>query len=124
MQKTLWIKCLTIAMIALVLGILLIIISGKITERNHYLDEAKHRIAQSWTGPQQISGPLVIIPYSIRIHDKLTKRTRTVSKTALILPDKVSIATDMSMNYLHKGIYKYLSIPPPYKSETPSTPPK
>ena len=65
MQKILFIKIIVIVSIALVLLIPLAMISGKIAERNYYLDLAKGSIADSWTRSQLIVGPVIVIPYIV-----------------------------------------------------------
>ena len=99
MQKILFIKIVVIVSIALVLLIPLSMISGKITERNYYLDLAKGSIADSWTRSQLVVGPVIVIPYVVERklevwNEKMEERTyKTVSNSykKLILPRSVTI---------------------------------
>ena len=114
MQKNLTTKLAVIGFIALVLIIPLSMISGKISERQNYLNQAKYSVASSWTGSQQIMGPVIVIPYEVEktievwdegMKEKITKRTKKTKKK-YILPELVTINATVANDIRYKGIYK------------------
>jgi len=116
MQKILFIKIIVIVSIALVLLIPLSMISGKIAERNYYLDHAKGSVADSWTRSQLIVGPVIVIPYVVEKkvegwNEKLKSKTnKTVFQSGkkFILPGSVTIDAVIKNEIRYKGIYKVL----------------
>jgi inner membrane protein len=113
-QKILFIKIVVIVSIALVLLIPLSMISGKIAERNYYLDLAKGSIADSWTRSQLIVGPVIVIPYVVERkvavwNEKMEERTNKIvsnSYKKFILPGSVTIDAVIKSEVRYKGIYK------------------
>ena len=87
MQKTLSIKLAVIGVVTLLLLIPLSMISEKIYERSHYLDEAKRSVSQSWTGNQTIMSALVVIPYVVN-HKTTVEDKETKKKLEKIKPNK------------------------------------
>lgn len=113
MQKQLAIKLGTIAFIALLLMIPLMMISGKIEERAFYLQQAKQNVSDSWTGSQVLLPTFLVLPYevhqNINVTDSVTKSTFTkVQKSTfhkLIIPDNLSVSATIKNSVRHKGIY-------------------
>lgn len=113
MQKELAIKLGVIGFIALILMIPLEMISGKITERSAFLDDAKRSVSRSWTASQSVLGALVVIPYEIHreitITDSYTKEERPQTQKILhhkfIIPEKFTIKANIKNSVRHKGIY-------------------
>jgi inner membrane protein len=114
MQKALALKILVICVIALILLIPLGLISEKIYERNQYLYSAKTSVAQSWTGEQQVMGPLLVIPYTTTDYvdvwnkDGSLKRKKEVvrHKQAFVNPESLTIKSNVENDLRYKGIYK------------------
>ena len=114
MQKTLTIKVAVIGLIALILLIPLAMISDKISERYNYLLEAKDSVARSWTGSQQIMGPLIVIPYSVETKKDVWNKDKTektvkvtkVSRKKFLLPENIKVEAKISNDIRFKGIYK------------------
>ena len=113
MQKQLAIKLGAIGFIALLLMVPLAMIDGKITERAAYLQQAKQRVSDSWTGNQVVLPTLFILPYEVHrkvnITNSATKEiTSQVQKSTyykFIVPEKVSLSANVDNSIRHKGIY-------------------
>ncbi len=111
MQKALALKCAIIVGIGLALLIPLVMISGKIEERRHYLYEAQARVAQSWTGEQTIVSPLVVLPYQVEVLQYRQKGGEQVSSLGLewhkvmLVPDNLTIKVITDTQLRHQGIY-------------------
>lgn len=121
MGKLLNYKLLIIASLMLILMIPLTMISGVISERTSYRDQARQGIAESWTGAQKLLGPLLVIPYSETktrsVWDENLKRYREESYTSrdslYILPDQLTIKAKMDTENRSRGLYSI----PVYTSE-------
>ncbi|MDP7591263.1 MAG: cell envelope integrity protein CreD [Litorilituus sp.] len=113
MQKQLAVKLGLIGFIASLLMIPLGMISGKITERASFLNEAKRSVSNSWTASQNVMGALLVIPYEVHSEitvtdSKTNERRQQLSKTLhhkFISPEKLRINTDITNSVRHKGIY-------------------
>lgn len=113
MQKKLSLKILLIAFIATALMLPLEMIDEKISERHYYLEDAKHSVAQNWTGTQRLLTPILAVPYITEHHnrvydgpsDKYKISTVQRSHLALILAKEVKIDADLNTDTRHKGIY-------------------
>jgi len=114
MQRALLIKLLVIGLVAIVLWIPLGMISGKISERSRFQDAARSSIAQSWTGSQEVIGPIVVMPYTIEWEtekwDEQTKskivKIHQASRESFILPDQIKINSTIATDIRYKGIYR------------------
>jgi inner membrane protein len=75
---------------------------------------AKNSVASSWTGTQQVMGPIVVIPYSIEKQEEVwnerkketTFKTKTVYKQRYLFPDKLNVEAAIENDVRYKGIYK------------------
>lgn len=65
MGRALTLKLGMIGLLILILLIVIELISGTVNDRQHYLNTAKQKVTQSWTGPQEILGPVLRVPYRI-----------------------------------------------------------
>lgn len=114
-NRTLVIKLLSIGVLMLILLIPLAMVSGQITDRKYYNNEAQQRIANSWSGAQLISGPALVIPYESRRvwHEKddksgkMVRKTSPQSKQLVLQPKRLSYNTDMEYQRLNSGIYSF-----------------
>jgi inner membrane protein len=114
MQKTLVVKLAVIAVISLLLMLPLLMISGKISEREQFLNQAKRDVSRSWTGQQTIMAAMLVIPYEVNqqisVWDQATNKktivTKKIAKQKFVLPHKVSISSKVDTAIRSKGIYK------------------
>ncbi|MEH6443669.1 MAG: cell envelope integrity protein CreD [Oceanospirillaceae bacterium] len=114
MQKKLSLKIIVIFVIGALLMIPLLMISEKIYERQSYLQNAKHSVAQSWTGAQRLITPILVIPY---VTQKSTQSyngksesyevtTEQHNKMRLILAQNLTIDASLDTSVRYKGIYQ------------------
>jgi len=110
MQKQLGIKVFTILVIGLILLIPISMVESKVHERQFYLEEAKSSVSKSWTGPQLMMSPVLVIPYQLAVAPSTgfyTAGSNQVSETlSVVLPSKLSGAVDIANKSVFKGIYE------------------
>lgn len=112
MKNPLLIRIATLVSLAAVLLVPLVLISGKIAERQATRALVLRDLANSGVGPQQFAGPVLIQPCTERyIEDVIDvagrhheeKRTRDCSRT--FVADELSITGPMTIDERHRGIY-------------------
>ncbi len=105
--------------IGAVLGIVFLLmftlemVSGVISERTRYRNDAKYQIAQSWTGEQKVIGPILIVPYHEQINHKVWDKklekeviqTITRGNYLYLIPEQLDIVGDVPTEIRYKGIY-------------------
>lgn len=114
MQKQLFIKLATIAVITLLLLIPINLVSDKIYERFRFKEEAKASIAESWTRQQAIIGPFIVIPYTQTLTYKEwdnnsrsnIEKTTIDHKLSFIPPEKLNISGATDDEIRRRGIYE------------------
>ena len=114
MQRTLAIKLTVIGLLGLLMLIPLGMIQSKIGERALFQLDAANSIQQSWTGPQTVMTPVLVIPYSITEKKASTisngfivdNGERNVQKYRLLHPDQVSVDGEIKTHTLARGIYE------------------
>lgn len=118
MQKTLFLKILTIAVLMLVIGIPLLFIQAVIRERMAFRQEAVQSIAADSVGAQALVGPVLVIPYTddyeeqVAIANDPQKRTETVrhqiSRRQLVFPNLLQIGGRIDTDSRYRGIHKVM----------------
>ncbi|NNJ18800.1 cell envelope integrity protein CreD [Pseudomonas putida CSV86] len=112
MNKSLSLKLGTIALLVVVLLIPLVMIGGLIDERQALRDSVVEDIAQSASRAQQISGPLLVVPYSKyervwKIQDGKSFQTAEVTRSYLVfLPERFVLDGTASTELRSRGIYQ------------------
>ena len=75
-------RFLTVGGLVLLLLVPLLMIRGTVNDRKQYRSQAMERVSQSMAGPQQVVGPLRIVPYKeVRITDEVGSNGKTIKKT-------------------------------------------
>jgi len=118
-------KLAMIAGILVLLAVPLILVVSKIYERSDYRDEARADIARSWTGEQQVIGPLLVVDYvqvlTARELDENSRlyvtRESEIQKSLLIVPQTLDVETHLETETRYRGIYEV----PVYTSTTKLT---
>ncbi|TDF80052.1 cell envelope integrity protein CreD [Pseudomonas sp. H9] len=112
MNRTLSIKLGTIALLIILLLIPLLMISGLIGERQEQRDSVVQDIAQSASFAQQISGPMLVVPYRKterrwKTEDGHTfKETQQVNGHLYFLPETFELKSGISTELRSRGIYQ------------------
>jgi len=112
MNKNLSLKLGTIALLVVALLIPLLMIGGLIDERQSLRDSVVEDIAQSSANAQQISGPLLVVPYSKyervwKVQDgKSFQETRMKHGFLTFLPETFVLDGTASTELRSRGIYE------------------
>ncbi len=113
MKHTLLKKMLVIGLLVGLLVVPLAMIQGVVYERSAYRDQASYSIAQSWTGSQNVIGPLLVVPYKVHRSEKYwdenlkryERRQVTYERQFYIAPQKLTIDADVKTETRKRGIY-------------------
>ncbi|MHC6223584.1 cell envelope integrity protein CreD [Pseudomonas sp. X10] len=112
MNKTLSFKLGMIAALMLLLLIPLLMIGGLIDERQALRDSVLRDIAESSSFDQQISGPLLVVPYRkyerrwIDKDGQTVQETKAVSGQLYFLPETFEVKADIDTELRARGIYQ------------------
>ena len=112
MKNPLLAKCLALIVVALVIVIPLSMIKMKISERAEARDSARMSVAASWTGEQQIMGPIIAIPYERSVQLAVTKDQGVEFKQKkqftyrYVVPALLAVDAKIDAEERYKGIYK------------------
>ncbi len=115
MNKTLLIKTGVIAIIGIILLMVLESVSGTISERTKFQNVAKNSVAKSWTGAQNVFGPILVVPYTIKWdREEWSKdgkrkivRHKTQNGKKYILPADTQIKANIATDIRYQGIYQF-----------------
>ncbi len=98
-------KMMMIALLTLLLLIPVAFISSIIDERQSTNRSAVAEIGHSWGDPQKLGGPILVVPYKLRLlDDKGTQRV--VVHRLFILPEELKIDTVLLPEKRRRGIYE------------------
>lgn len=103
-QKIL-IKGLLIGFLVLMLLIPTFFISSLVQERANRSNDVKREIAAQWGAEQEISGPVIAIPYWEYIKNDKNKVSK-VKSHAFFLPNKLNIHGQLSPEIKHRSIFE------------------
>lgn len=100
-------KFFLIAFLILLLLIPLLIVGALVSEREGRSREVMGDVARTWGGAQQLSGPYVVVPYSVRFEtkdgDKIIQQTQ--ERRAVFLPEELAVKGDGKSDVLHRSIF-------------------
>ncbi len=112
-NRSLLIKLITITVLSLLLMIPLSMVSEQINDRRYYHQQAEDRISTSWSGPQVLSGPRLVIPYKVRRtyeqkedDGSVVKKTSIVKRELIVQPGHLAYETQIDLESLFSGIYE------------------
>ncbi len=109
-------KVLGIFALALLLLIPVALIDNLLGERTQRRDEAVEEITATWGRAQQLTGPVLIVPYRVhntQSHDRLingrviqTTEENWIEQHAVFLPETLAIEGEIAPDIRHRGIYE------------------
>ncbi|MBC3873615.1 cell envelope integrity protein CreD [Undibacterium flavidum] len=117
MQKTLFMKSLTVGLLMLIIGIPLMMIENTIDARLRFRNEAVRSIAADSVGQQSLLGPILVIPYSEHyeeeeVIDAPSKRSvirqRVLNKRLFVFPNTLKMLSNVDTDQRYRGIHKVL----------------
>lgn len=110
MQTRLAIKIAIIFAVGIFILIPVSMVKSKVYERQIYLEQAKTAVASSWTGPQMVVTPVIVITYSqspVRAESGFYtgKDIQVADRTVVLTPENLKLESVVQNKTLHKGIY-------------------
>ena len=99
-------------LIGLALAIPLFSVWLMVYDRQQQSETARASIAEGWGGPQQMAGPLLVIPYRATISETVTEqnrpvvRSRQVWQELTLAPEAVDLSTDVRPERRKRSIYE------------------
>ncbi len=119
MQKKLWQKLAIMLALTLLLLIPIGMVKDLSGERANRQQQAVNDIAASSAGPQQVFGPLLVVPYTEHWTDVIETRQEGIPKREEVqhtdnhllyfLPDQLNISGDLSTETKQRGLFKVRS---------------
>jgi inner membrane protein len=106
-KSKLLIKPLLIGILVLILLIPAYFVQSLISEREQRQKEAVSEVSSKWAGKQNITGPLLVIPYTESTVGN-NNLPAIVKKFAYILPDKLNIESVVKPEKRYRGIYQVM----------------
>ena len=105
MSGSVTLKLLNIGLLLLLLLVPSSMVEGLITERAENRDLATADISSQWGGAQLVLGPVLVLPYTVRLTDEkgnVSEATRYLS----LLPDSLATTGTLAPERRHRGIYE------------------
>lgn len=108
-----------IAILVAIMTIPLGMVTDVVSERSRLYSSVVHDIANTWGHQQNISGPVLIVPYTEKFitekvitdkegNERKIDKTTYTQRTAIVLPEKLSIKGDLKGEHRQRSIYKSL----------------
>jgi len=108
-QKSKWIvKGFIIGFIALIMMIPMLYVKDLVIEREERQKEAAREISSKWAGPQQITGPVIGLPFWETVAGDVSPEKPAQKHIAYFLPDNLAIKARLNPKEKHRGIFKVM----------------
>lgn len=112
LRNSLMFKLIMLTVLALLLLIPALLISGLVQDRESQKEQAAVDIASKWAGPQQLTGPFVSIPYTrYKLVDQgpgKPNRTEAVVEYWQIMPESLQINGSIIPSKRNRGIFEIM----------------
>lgn len=99
-------KLFFVGFIALLMLIATALVNSVISERENYKTQATQSITDSWGGKQEITPPVLTIPFKAIYKNPKDKSVSTKISYANFLPDELKIQSSSKPEIRYKGIFK------------------
>src|ERR1700761_4872954 len=114
MNRALLFKSIIVAFLMLLILIPLKMVGNTVDERNASRDDATRSVWASYAGPQTVTGPVLVVPYTETIDgpDPSDSKHPDLSvphverKQVLVFPKTLTVKSDVKPNERYRGIYK------------------
>jgi len=106
-KSKLLVKGLLIGGLVLLLLIPAYFVQNVISEREARQKEAFNEVSSKWAGSQNITGPLLVLPYT-ESFTSVNGQTTILKRLAYVLPDKLTIESDVKPEERHRGIFQVM----------------
>ena len=116
MQKTLFLKVMSILLLMAVILVPLLMIEGTINSRIFFRAEAVRSIAEDSVSNQTLIGPLLIIPYTETYQEEQIEeaskqkimRTLKLNRLIYVFPNELELSANMETAQRYRGMHKVL----------------
>ncbi len=105
-RNSLVIKIIVIGFLSLILLIPMQMIRSLIMERKERQNEALQDITSSWAGSQQITGPLLMVPYTYSEYDAEKQKQNLYKGQKWFLPEDLKIEAHVVPEIRKRGLFK------------------
>ena len=101
-------KFFLIAFLIVLLLVPLVLVFGLVSEREGRAREVQRDVARVWGAAQQVSGPFLVVPYTVRLETTQgDKRIEQIQeRRAVFLPEQLDLKVDVASKILHRSIYE------------------
>ncbi len=106
-KSKLLVKGLLIGVLILFLLIPAHFVQEVISEREARQKEAFNEVSSKWAGRQNITGPVLVLPYNETVTDNNGQVT-VLKKLAYVLPDHLTIESTVTPEERHRGIFQVM----------------
>lgn len=111
-KKWSYLKIFFIGFLSLASLLPIIMISNLVRERSQRMQEVRNEISTKWAGPQEIAGPIIVIPFEKESTEKI--KQAGVEKTVFtyttqylhLLPEVTNIKQNISPEIRSRGLYR------------------
>jgi inner membrane protein len=100
-------KLILIGILLLMLGIPLFMVWALTEERKGRADQVAAEVAESWGSYQSISGPVLVVPYTVKISSTLDGKPVETDelRRAVFLPERVDVTAKADTEVLRRSIF-------------------
>ena len=105
-SSKLLVKGLIIGAMVLILMIPSWFVQNLVKERQERQEEATAEVSSKWAGKQNITGPVLVLPYHETIPS--TPGAENVKRLAYVLPDKLNFQSNVIPEKRHRGIFQVM----------------
>lgn len=100
-------KFFLISFLILMLLIPLVMVMALVSEREMRAASVRAEVAGTWGGPQQLFGPFLVVPYSVRVETVQGEKRieRVEERRAVFLPEDLEIRGGTQSQLLHRSIF-------------------
>src|SRR5437660_505128 len=101
-------KFFLIAFLILLLLVPLLLLFGLVSEREGRAREVQRDVARTWGAAQQVSGPFLVVPYTVRLETTQgDKRVEQIQeRRAVFLPEQLDLEAHVASKILRRSIYE------------------
>lgn len=111
LRESVMVKLFSIAFLLLILLIPKEWVNSIIQERQIRLDEVMEEVSEKWSYAQDVTGPVLVIPYKklettrVMVNGKAEDRTTFTIEEAYFLPEKLDLKSNIQPQTLHRGLF-------------------
>jgi inner membrane protein len=101
-------KFFLISFLILLITIPMYLAANLISERESRARQVRADIGKVWGQAQQVLGPLLVLPYTVRVttSDGDRRAEQSVERRAVFTPEQLDITAETKTKILHRGIYE------------------